>query len=406
MNLRFFIDRPVFSGVISVVIVLLGMISMFSLPVEQYPDIAPPTINVFATYPGANAETVQKAVITPLEEAINGVEDMTYMTSTASNTGDASINIYFKQGTNADMAAVNVQNRVNGALSQLPAEATKTGVTTEKQQNAELMTFALYSPDDRFDQTFLNNYVKINVEPRLKRISGVGKAQLFGSNYSMRLWLRPDKMAQYGLIPDDISAVLARQNIEAATGSFGANHPTANEYTMKYRGRLSGAEEFGELVVKSLPGGNVLRLKEVADVELGDEYYNYSSEVNGHPAAMMLINQKAGSNASSTIKEIHEVLDDLSRDLPEGRDGIRGAYRYQQVPVCLHPLCPPHLIGSDTSGHRGGVCVLAGHQVNAYPYHIHLRFHHRHICRDVHDWILHQPAHPVRACACHRNRGR
>lgn len=201
MNLRFFIDRPVFSGVISVVIVLLGMISMFSLPVEQYPDIAPPTINVFATYPGANAETVQKAVITPLEEAINGVEDMTYMTSTASNTGDASINIYFKQGTNADMAAVNVQNRVNGALSQLPAEATKTGVTTEKQQNAELMTFALYSPDDRFDQTFLNNYVKINVEPRLKRISGVGKAQLFGSNYSMRLWLRPDKMAQYGLSP-------------------------------------------------------------------------------------------------------------------------------------------------------------------------------------------------------------
>src|SRR5574344_192021 len=322
MNLRFFIDRPVFSGVISVVIVLLGMISMFSLPVEQYPDIAPPTINVSATYPGANAETVQKAVITPLEEAINGVEDMTYMTSTASNTGDASIDIYFKQGTNADMAAVNVQNRVNGALSQLPAEATKTGVTTEKQQNAELMTFALYSPDDRFDQTFLNNYVKINVEPRLKRISGVGKAQMFGSNYSMRLWLRPDKMAQYGLIPDDISTVLARQNIEAATGSFGANHPTANEYTMKYRGRLSGAEEFGELVIKSLPGGNVLRLKEVADVELGDEYYNYSSEVNGHPAAMMLINQKAGSNASSTIKEIHEVLDDLSRDLPEGTEFV------------------------------------------------------------------------------------
>lgn len=184
------------------------------------------------------------------------------------------------------------------------------------------MTFALYSPDDRFNQTFLNNYVKINVEPRLKRISGVGKAQLFGSNYSMRLWLKPDKMAQYGLIPDDISAVLARQNIEAATGSFGANHPTANEYTMKYRGRLSGAEEFGELVIKSLPGGNVLRLKEVADVELGDESYNYSSEVNGHPAAMMLINQKAGSNASSTIKEIHEVLDDLSRDLPEGTEFV------------------------------------------------------------------------------------
>ena len=322
MNLRFFIDRPVFSGVISVLIVLMGAIAIFSLPVEQYPDIAPPTINVWATYPGANAETVQKAVIAPLEEAINGVEDMTYMTSTASNTGDASIMIYFKQGVNADMAAVNVQNRVNGVLSQLPAEATKTGVTTEKQQNAELLTFAVYSPHDRFDQTFLNNYVKIYVEPRLKRISGVGKTQLFGSNYSMRLWLKPDRMAQYGLIPDDISNVLAGQNIEAATGSFGANHQTANEYTMKYRGRLSTAEEFGELVVKSLPGGDVLRLKDVADVELGDEYYNYSSEVNGHPAAMMLINQKAGSNASSTINEIHEVLDDIKGNLPEGAEFV------------------------------------------------------------------------------------
>lgn len=322
MNLRFFIDRPVFSGVISVVIVLMGAIAIFSLPVEQYPDIAPPTINVWATYPGANAETVQKAVIAPLEEAINGVENMTYMTSTASNTGEASIMIYFKQGANADMAAVNVQNRVNGVLSQLPAEATKTGVTTEKQQNAELLTFALYSPDDRFDHTFLNNYVKINVEPRLKRISGVGKTQLFGSNYSMRLWLKPDRMAQYRLIPDDISNVLAGQNIEAATGSFGANHQTANEYTMKYRGRLSTAEEFGELVVKSLPGGDVLRLKDVADVELGDEYYNYSSEVNGHPAAMMLINQKAGSNASSTINEIHEVLDDIKGSLPEGAEFV------------------------------------------------------------------------------------
>ncbi len=320
MNLRFFIDRPVFSGVISVVIVLMGVIAMFSLPVEQYPDIAPPTINVFTVYPGANAETVQKAVVVPLEEAINGVEDMTYMTSTASNTGDASITIYFKQGANADMAAVNVQNRVNGALSQLPAEATKSGVTTEKQQNSELMTFALYSPDDRFDQTFLNNYMKINIEPRLKRISGVGKAQLFGSSYSMRLWLKPDRMAQYGLIPDDISAVLARQNIEAATGSLGSESDVAKEYTMKYRGRLSTSEEFGELVIKSLPGGEVLRLKEVADVELGDESYNYSSEVNGHAAAMMLLNQKSGSNAASTINEIHKVLDEISRDLPEGTE--------------------------------------------------------------------------------------
>ena len=322
MNLRFFIDRPVFSGVISVAIVLMGAIALHSLPVEQYPDIAPPTINVWATYPGANAETVQKAVIVPLEEAINGVENMTYMTSTSSNTGDASINIYFKQGTNADMAAVNVQNRVNGVLSQLPAETTKSGVTTEKQQNAELLTFALYSPDDRFDQTFLNNYVKINVEPRLKRIGGVGKVQLMGSSYSMRLWLHPDKMASYGLIPGDISSVLATQNIEAATGSFGANYPSASEYTMKYRGRLSTPEEFGELVIKSLPGGDVLRLKDVADVSLGDETYNYSSEVNEHAAAVVTINQKAGSNASATINEIHSVLDEIGKNLPEGAEFV------------------------------------------------------------------------------------
>lgn len=322
MNLRYFIDRPVLSGVISVIIVLMGVISIFSLPVEQYPDIAPPTINVWASYPGANAETVQKAVIIPLEEAINGVEDMTYMTSTASNTGDASINVYFRQGANADMAAVNVQNRVNAVLSQLPAETTKTGVTTEKQQNAELMTFALYSPDDRYDQTFLNNYVKINVEPRLKRIGGVGKVQLFGSNYSMRIWLKPDKMAQYRLIPADVSDVLARQNIEAATGSFGQNFDGASEHTMKYRGRLSTPEEFGGLVLKSLPDGEVLRLRDVADIELGDEYYNYSSEVNGHPAAMVMINQKGGSNAAATISEIHKVLGEMENNLPTGTEFV------------------------------------------------------------------------------------
>ena len=322
MNLKFFIARPILSIVLSVVIVLLGFIGLKSLPVEQYPDIAPPTVSVYATYPGANAETVLKSVIVPLEEAINSVENMSYITSTSSNSGSAEIKIYFKQGTDPDMAAVNVQNRVSTAQSLLPSEVVRIGITTEKQQNAELKTFALYAPDGEYDAKFLNNYMKINVEPRLKRISGVGKAQLFGSNYSMRLWLKPDRMAQYGLIPDDISAVLARQNIEAATGSFGANHPTANEYTMKYRGRLSGADEFGELVVKSLPGGNVLRLKEVADVELGDEYYNYSSQVNGHPAAMMMINQKAGSNASSTINEIHEVLHELDRDLPEGAEFV------------------------------------------------------------------------------------
>ncbi len=322
MNLKLFIDRPVLAIVLSIAIVLVGTIALLSLPVEQYPDIAPPTVQVYATYPGANAETVQKAVIVPLEEAINGVENMSYITSTASNNGDATINVYFKQGTNADMAAVNVQNRVNTVLSQLPAETTKTGVTTEKQQNAELKTFALYSPVDKFDRQFLNNYMKINVEPKIKRIGGVGNMTLFGTNYNMRLWLKPDRMAQYGLVPSDIANVLARQNIEAATGAFGANHDNAHEYTMKYRGRLSLPEEFEQLVVRSLPGGEVLRLKEVADVELGDEYYNYSTDVNGHEGAVAMIYQKAGSNASQTIEEIDAVLVEIARDLPEGMEFV------------------------------------------------------------------------------------
>lgn len=212
MNLRYFIDRPVLSTVISVTIVLMGLLAAVALPVEQYPDIAPPTIQVFTNYPGANAETVQKAVIVPLEEAINGVENMNYLTSSASNNGDAFINVYFRQGSDADMAAVNVQNRVSTALSLLPAEVTRIGVTTTKQQNAELKTFALYSPEDKFDRQFLNNYLKINIEPRIKRIPGVGNVQQFGSNYSMRIWMKPDKMAQYKLIPSDITAVLGAEH--------------------------------------------------------------------------------------------------------------------------------------------------------------------------------------------------
>ena len=342
MNLRYFIDRPVLSIVISVVIVLMGIISLFSLPVEQYPDIAPPTINVFTSYPGANAETVQKAVVVPLEESINGVEDMTYITSTASNSGDATLNIYFKQGSNPDMAAVNVQNRVSTALSLLPAEVTKIGVTTMKQQNAELKTFALYSADGKYDLQFLNNYMKINVEPRIKRIGGVGNMMLFGSNYSMRIWLKPDKMAQYKLIPSDVTAVLEKQNIEAATGAFGENHDNAFQYTMKYRGRHSTPEEFGELVIRSLPGGEVLRLKEVADIQLGDEAYNYTTEMNGKPAAMALIYQKAGSNASETINEIDKVLEEVSKDLPEGLEFVTlndtNLFLKASIKVVLHTL--------------------------------------------------------------------
>lgn len=322
MNLRYFTDRPVLSIVISVVIVLLGIISLTTLPVEQYPDIAPPTIQVYTNYPGANAETVQKAVIVPLEEAINGVENMNYITSTASNSGDAMINVYFKQGADADMAAVNVQNRVSTAQSLLPAEVTRIGVTTTKQQNAELKTFALYSPEDKFDRQFLNNYLKINVEPRIKRISGVGNVQQFGANYSMRIWMKPDKMAQYKLIPGDITAMLERQNIEAATGAFGENYDNTYQYTMKYRGRFSTPEEFGNLVIRSLPGGDVLRLKEVADVQLGEEAYNFSTQVNGHEAAMAMVYQTAGSNASAVINEIDATLDEISRSLPEGMEFV------------------------------------------------------------------------------------
>ena len=322
MNLKFFIDRPVLSIVISVTIVLLGFVGLATLPVEQYPDIAPPTVNVWTTYPGANAETVQKSVVIPLEEAINGVEGMTYMTSEASNDGNASLMIYFKQGTDPDMAAVNVQNRVATAQSLLPSEVVQVGITTEKQQNAELKTFALYDPEGRYSKQFLNNYIKINVEPRIKRVQGVGKVQLFGSQYSMRLWLKPDRMAQFKLIPDDIATLLAGQNIEAATGSFGENHDNANVYTMKYRGRFTTAEQFGDIVVKSLPNGDILRLKEIADIELGDEDYNFETMLNGKPGALMTIYQTAGSNASAVINEIDKVLEDCAAELPAGLEFV------------------------------------------------------------------------------------
>lgn len=322
MNLRFFIARPVLSAVVSVVIVLMGLLALFSLPVEQYPDMAPPTIQVSTTYPGANAETVQKAVVVPLEEAINGVEDMNYITSTASNNGTATINIYFDQGTDPDMAAVNVQNRVATAQSLLPAEVVRVGVTTSKQQNAELKAFALYSPEGKYDLRFLNNYIKINVEPRIKRIPGVGNFMLLGSNYSMRIWLKPDRMAQYKLVPSDITAILDNQNIEAATGAFGENHDNTYQYTMKYRGRYSTPEEFGELVIRALPGGDVLRLKEVADIEFGDENYNYTSHVNELPGTICMVYQAAGSNASEVINEVNDVLDEISRTLPDGLEFV------------------------------------------------------------------------------------
>ena len=248
MKLKTFIDRPILSCAISVLILILGVIGLSNLPMEQYPDIAPPTIMVSTTYTGANAETVLKSVIAPLEEAINGVENMTYMTSTATNTGSASITVYFAQGTDPDMATVNTKNRVSEAEGLLPAEVTKVGVTVEKRQNSMVKIISLYSPDDSYDQNFINNYFKINVEPRLSRISGVGNVNVMGGDYAMRIWMNPQKMAQYQLVPADVIALLDDQNVEAATGTLGEDSENTFQYTLKYRGRYETAEEFGNIV--------------------------------------------------------------------------------------------------------------------------------------------------------------
>ena len=314
MNLRFFIDRPIFSIVISITIVLLGIIALTTLSVEQYPDIAPPTVQVTTSYPGANAETVQKAVIVPLEEAINGVENMSYIHSEASNTGDVTVNIYFRQGVDADMAAVNVQNRVSKAQGLLPAEVTKIGVQTLKQQKSLLKVLALYSPDDSYDMQFINNYMKINVEPRMKRIAGVGEFNVLASNYSMRIWLKPDVMAQYKLIPSDVTSALEKQNLESATGAFGENHENAYQYTIKWSGRLSTPEQFEQIVIRSLVNGDILRLKDVARVEMGDEAYSYRALTNGHAGCIGEAFQSAGSNAT----EVVENIDALITELPDG----------------------------------------------------------------------------------------
>lgn len=320
MNLRTFIERPVLSAVLSIVIVVVGIIGLFTLPVEQYPDIAPPTVQVYTAYDGASAETAQKSVVSPLEEAINGVENMTYMTSSASNSGMVEITIYFKQGTDPDMAAVNVQNRVSKAAGQLPAEVTKVGVSVNKRQNGMLQIFTLHSPDGSLDENFLSNYININLKPAILRISGVGDVQVMGGMYSMRVWLKPDVMAQYKLIPSDVTRALASQNIEAATGSFGENSTENSQYTMKYRGRLMTPEEFGEIVVRSTPNGEVLRLKEIADISLGQETYSYKGDFNGHPGVACMIYQTAGSNATEINLEIDAFLAEVTKTLPRGAE--------------------------------------------------------------------------------------
>ena len=318
MKLDRFINRPVLSTVISIFMVILGILGLLFLPITQYPDIAPPTIHVSTTYTGANAQTILNSVIAPLEESINGVEDMLYMTSTATNTGSADITVYFKQGTDPDMAAVNVQNRVSKAQNLLPAEITQVGVITQKRQTSMLMVFSLFSPDDRYDLEFLENYAKINVIPLIQRVPGVGDANVMASDYSMRIWLKPDIMAQYGLMPSDITGILAEQNIEAAPGQFGAQGNQSFQYVLTYKGRLQTAEEFGNMVIRANENGEILYLKDVADIELGRLTYDFKNFQNGHNAVSAIVYQTAGSNATAIIEDINDLLDEIKETLPPG----------------------------------------------------------------------------------------
>ena len=318
MKLDRFINRPVLSTVISILIVILGILGLLSLPITQYPDIAPPTVSVRATYTGANAQTVLNSVIAPLEDQINGVENMMYMTSNASNNGSADISIYFKQGTDPDMAAVNVQNRVSMAQGLLPAEVTKIGVTTQKRQNSMLIVFSVYDAEDRYDQRFIENYAKINLIPEVQRVPGVGDANVLGTDYSMRIWLKPDVMAQYNLVPNDVAGVLAEQNVEAAPGSFGEQGNQSFQYTIRYKGRLQEVNEFEDMVVKALPDGEVLRMKDIADIELGRLTYNFVNKVNGHSAVTCIVYQMAGTNATETINNIQNLLEETEKILPPG----------------------------------------------------------------------------------------
>jgi len=323
MKGNIFIKRPVMAISISLLILIVGLISLFTLPIEQYPNIAPPTIMVRASYPGANAESVMKSVIMPLEESINGVENMIYMTSTATNSGSASITVYFKQGTDPDMAAVNVQNRVSQAQGLMPAEVTKIGVTTMKRQTSFLQINSLTCTNGKYDEHFLANYLDITVVPQIKRIQGVGDVMAMGDTYSMRIWLKPALMAQYGLVPSDITAVLGEQNIEAPTGSLGENSNNTFQFTMKYKGRLTSVDEFKNIVVRSDANGNVLKLKDIADVELGSLSYSFHSSVNGYPGVNFMAYQVAGANATQVNKDIFSLLDNISKDLPSGTKFVK-----------------------------------------------------------------------------------
>ncbi|MBD3890445.1 efflux RND transporter permease subunit [Olleya marilimosa] len=317
--LKTFIERPVLSTVISIIIVLLGVISITSLPIEEYPDIAPPTIKVSANYTGANAETVLESVIVPIEEQINGVEGMTYITSTASNTGTAEITVYFDQETDADIAAVNVQNRVARATPLLPSEVTQTGVVTQKQETSALMFISMYSENEDYDATFIQNYLKINVIPAVQRISGVGDVNVFSQqDYAMRIWLNPEKLASYGLIPSDVSAALTEQNLEAAAGSLGQNNGESFSYTLTYSGRFKDEAQYSNIVIKALGNGEFLRLKDIATIELDAQSYASNAMTLGKPAVFMGIFQTKGSNAQEIIENIKTTFQSIEKDLPEG----------------------------------------------------------------------------------------
>ena len=321
MRLDNFIKRPVLSTVISILTVILGLIGLVSLPIEQYPDIAPPTVQVRAYYTGANAETVMNSVLAPLEEQINGVEGMTYMTSAATNTGSASITVYFKQGMNADMAQVNVQNRVSQASALLPAEVTKSGVTVEKRQTSTVLLFALVGDKTRYDEQFLSNYADINIVPEIKRVNGVGGCEAMGAKtYTMRLWLDPIKMKNYNLMPSDLSGILAEQNIEAAPGKFGESTDNQYEYTIRYKGRLKTPEEFGNMIITSDENGQTIRVKDVARVELGGLYYSVISSVDGEPGVMLMVTQTAGSNATQIVKDVKKEIENQKKNFPPGLD--------------------------------------------------------------------------------------
>ena len=318
MNVRTFIDRPILSGVIAVLMVLVGVIALVRLPLEQFPEIAPPTVRINANYTGANAETVMKSVVVPLEEAINGVEGMMYMSSRASNTGNANISVFFRQGTDPDMAMVNVQNRAATVQGRLPSDVVKSGLTVRKRQSSNIKQITVYSPDNSFDRTFLANYTKINIEPRLSRIAGVGEVNVIGADYSMRIWLDPLKMARYGLEPSDVSKVLGEQNLEVATGTLGADSPNTFQYILKYRGTYEEEHDYEQMVIRSLPNGDVLRIGDIATVELGSQNYNFIGETNGHPSINVSINQVSGSNANEIIEQIDKEVDEIRNGLPAG----------------------------------------------------------------------------------------